>query len=156
MPANDEPHGIFTLNPEQQSVVVVVSGTEVTRALVINVTRLAGTFGNASVGYRITGGINEVMDIQEMLGGRAEGRLILREGHTFSTITVPINREVRAAYSHVCRRVFTQHVLPVTLLSVCRCFCHWVQASNQSSLMLDLSVLSLALLLASFMKPALQ
>ncbi|XP_028269622.1 adhesion G-protein coupled receptor V1 [Parambassis ranga] len=94
VPANDEPHGIYTLNPEQQSLVVVVSGTEVTRALVINVTRLAGTFGNASVGYRIAGGIDEVMDIQEMLGGRAEGRLFLREGHTFGTITVPISREV--------------------------------------------------------------
>lgn len=95
MRANDEPHGVFSLNTEQQSVVVVMSGSEVTRALVMNVTRLAGLFGNASVGYRISGGIDEVMDIEEILGGRAEGRLFLREGQTFSTITVPISSQVR-------------------------------------------------------------
>ncbi len=95
MRANDEPHGVFSLNPEQQSVVVLGSGSEVARALVMNVTRFAGLFGNASVGYRISGGIDEVMDIEEILGGRAEGRLFLREGQTFSTITVPINSQVR-------------------------------------------------------------
>ncbi|KAI3372466.1 hypothetical protein L3Q82_022949 [Scortum barcoo] len=94
VPANDEPHGVFSLNPEQQSIVVVRSGSEVTRALVMNVTRLAGLFGNASVGYKISGGIDEVMDIKEILGGRAEGRLFLREGQAFSAITVPISSQV--------------------------------------------------------------
>lgn len=93
--ANDEPHGVFTLNPEQQSIMVVGLGSEVTRALVMNVTRLAGLFGNASVGYRISGGIDEVMDIGEILGGQAEGRLFLREGQAFGTITVPISSRVR-------------------------------------------------------------
>lgn len=93
--ANDEPHGVFSLNPEQQSIVIVGSGSEVTRALVMNVTRLAGLFGNTSVGYRISGGIDEVMDIKEILGGRAEGRLFMREGQTFSTIIVPISSQVR-------------------------------------------------------------
>ncbi|XP_029296357.1 LOW QUALITY PROTEIN: adhesion G-protein coupled receptor V1 [Cottoperca gobio] len=92
--ANDEPHGVFSLNPEQQSIVVVGSDSEVTRALVMNVTRLAGLFGNTSVGYRISGGIDEVMAIEEILGGQAEGRLLLREGQTFSTITVPISNQV--------------------------------------------------------------
>lgn len=95
MRANDEPHGVFSLTPAQQSVVVVGSGSEVTRALVMNVTRLAGLFGNASVGYKISGGIDEVMDIEEILGGKAQGRLFLREGQTFSTITVPISNQVR-------------------------------------------------------------
>lgn len=95
MRANDEPHGVFSLNPEQQSIVVVGSGSEVTRALVMNVTRLAGLFGNASVGYRISGGIEEVMDIKEILGGRAEGRLFFREGQTFGTITVLISSQVQ-------------------------------------------------------------
>ncbi|XP_069555964.1 adhesion G-protein coupled receptor V1 [Brachyistius frenatus] len=94
VPANDEPHGVFALNSEQQSIVVVGSGLEVTRALVMNVTRLAGLFGNASVGYRIRGEIDEVMDIEEILGGRAEGRLLLREGETFGTIMVPISNQV--------------------------------------------------------------
>ncbi|XP_070689817.1 adhesion G-protein coupled receptor V1 [Pempheris klunzingeri] len=92
--ANDEPHGVFSLNSEQQSIVVVGSGLEVTRALVMNVTRHAGLFGNASVGYRISGGIDEVMDIEEILGGQAEGRLFLIEGRDFSVITVPISSQV--------------------------------------------------------------
>lgn len=94
MPANDEPHGVFSLNTEQQSVVVVGSGFNLTRAVVINVTRLAGLFGNASVGYRITGGVDVMMDIQEILRGQAEGSLFMREGQTFSTITVPISSQV--------------------------------------------------------------
>lgn len=94
MLANDEPHGVFSLNPEQQSIVVIGAGSEVTRALVMNVTRLAGLFGNASVGYRISGGIDEVMDIEEILGGQAEGRLFMRAGETFSSITVPISSQV--------------------------------------------------------------
>ncbi|KAM9393782.1 adhesion G-protein coupled receptor V1 [Pholidichthys leucotaenia] len=94
VPANDDPHGVFYLNPEQQSIVVIGSGSEITRALVINVTRLAGLFGNASVGYRITGGVDEVMDIGEVLEGQAEGRLFISEGQTLGTNTVPINIQV--------------------------------------------------------------
>lgn len=95
MPANDEPHGVFSLNPKQQSVVVMGSGSEVTRALVLNVTRLAGLFGNASIGYRISGGIEEVMDMKEILGGHSEGRMFFREGQTFSTMTVFISSQVQ-------------------------------------------------------------
>ncbi|XP_070760191.1 adhesion G-protein coupled receptor V1 [Enoplosus armatus] len=94
VPANDEPHGVFSLNPEQQFIMVVGSGSEITRVLVMNVTRLAGLFGNTSVAYRISGGIDEMMDIGEILGGQAEGMLFLREGQTFSTIIVPISSQV--------------------------------------------------------------
>lgn len=95
MPANDEPHGVFSLNPKQQSVVVMGSGSEVTRALVLNVTRLAGLFGNVSIGYKISGGVEDVMDIQEILAGQAEGRMFFREGQTFSTMTVFISNQVQ-------------------------------------------------------------
>lgn len=95
MPANDEPHGVFSLNPKQQSVVVMGSGSEVTRAFVLNVTRLAGLFGNVSIGYRISGGIEEVMDMKEILGGQAEGRMFFREGQTFSNMTVFISSQVQ-------------------------------------------------------------
>ena len=61
----------------------------------MNVTRLAGLFGNVSVGYRISGRIDEMMDIKEILGGQAQGRLLLREGQTFISITVPISSQVR-------------------------------------------------------------
>lgn len=60
----------------------------------MNVTRLAGLFGNASVGYRISGGMEEVTDIKEIVGDHAEGRLLFNEGQTSSTITVVISREV--------------------------------------------------------------
>ncbi|MEQ2176232.1 hypothetical protein GOODEAATRI_025891, partial [Goodea atripinnis] len=71
-----------------------VKRSQVTRALVVNVTRLAGLFGNASVGYKISGRGTEVMDIQEILRGQAEGRLLMREGQAFSQITVPISSQV--------------------------------------------------------------
>lgn len=95
MPANDEPHGVFSLNPEQQAVVVVGSVSQLSRALVVNVTRLAGLFGNASVGYKISGRGTEEMDIHDTLGGRAEGRLLMIEGQPFGQITLPISSEVR-------------------------------------------------------------
>ncbi|KAM9743556.1 adhesion G-protein coupled receptor V1 isoform 2-T3 [Menidia menidia] len=113
VPANDEPHGVFFLNPEQQSVVIVGSGSEVTRALVVNVTRLAGLFGNVSVGYRISGGVDEIMDIDEIFGGKAEGRLLLREGQPFSTITVPISNQVFLALGSS----FTAELTDVRLIS---------------------------------------
>lgn len=95
MPANDEPHGVFSLSPGQQSIAVLRSGSEVTRALLMNVTRLAGLFGNISVGYRISGGIENMMDVEEIFGGKEEGTLFFRDGQTFGTITVPISSQVR-------------------------------------------------------------
>ncbi|XP_062238571.1 adhesion G-protein coupled receptor V1 [Platichthys flesus] len=92
--ANDDPHGVFSLNPEQQSIVVAGAGSEVTRALVMNLTRLAGVFGNASVGYKISGGMDELMDMEEILGGQAEGRVFMRAGETSSTLTVLITSQV--------------------------------------------------------------
>uniref|UniRef100_A0A3Q3W600 Adhesion G-protein coupled receptor V1 n=1 Tax=Mola mola TaxID=94237 RepID=A0A3Q3W600_MOLML len=94
VPANDEPHGVFSLSPGQQSIAVLRSGSEVTRDLVMNVTRLAGLFGNISVGYRIIGGIENMMDVEEIFGGKEEGTLFFREGQTFGTITVPISSQV--------------------------------------------------------------
>lgn len=95
MPANDDPHGVFSLDREEQSIVVVGSGSEASRALALNVTRLAGLFGNASVGYRISGGIDEVMAMDVILGGRAEGRLFFREGQSFSSLLLPISSQVK-------------------------------------------------------------
>uniref|UniRef100_A0A3Q3GBS3 Adhesion G-protein coupled receptor V1 n=1 Tax=Labrus bergylta TaxID=56723 RepID=A0A3Q3GBS3_9LABR len=111
--ANDEPHGVFSLDPEQQSIVVVGSGSEVTRALILNVTRLAGLFGNASVGYRISGEMDEVMDMEEILGGQAEGRLLIREGQTLSTVTVPISSQVFLSAG----KSFTAELTDVRLVS---------------------------------------
>lgn len=91
MPANDEPHGLFSLSPHQQPFVVLGSGSEVSRALSINVTRLAGLFGNASVGYKIRGAVGEE---REILGEQAEGRIFFMENRTVATLTVPISNQV--------------------------------------------------------------
>lgn len=144
MPANDDPHGVFSLNPVQQSVVVVGSGSEVNRTLIVNVTRLAGLFGNVSVGYKISGEVGKLMDIQEILGGRAEGRLLMTEGQTFKEITIPISSEVRK------RRFLKETLIKSSLIDLIqfkdiyflfflshRHFCRWVRASPQSSLTLD-------------------
>lgn len=74
---------------------IVESESQITRVLVMNVTRLAGLFGDTIVSYRISGGIDEVMDIREILRGQDEGTLTFREGQTFSTISVPISSQVR-------------------------------------------------------------
>lgn len=92
---------------------IATSGSQVARALVLNVTRLAGLFGNSSVGYRISGGMGEVMDIKETLGGQAEGRLFFREGQTFSSITVPISSRV----------IMNMHV-KLYVIPWCRFFLH--------------------------------
>ncbi|XP_075895105.1 adhesion G-protein coupled receptor V1 isoform X2 [Nelusetta ayraudi] len=110
--ANDEPHGVFSLKPEQQSIVVVGSGSQVNRALVMNVTRLAGLFGNASVGYRIGGAAEEVMDIKEIMGAHAEGRLLFSEGQTSSAVTMLISREVFLSVDET----FTAELTDVQLL----------------------------------------
>ncbi|XP_077457045.1 adhesion G-protein coupled receptor V1 [Stigmatopora argus] len=89
--ANDDPHGVFSLNPEQQSVSVVGSGQEIRRVLEINVARLAGLFGNVSVGYKISGGTKEMMDI---VGEQAEGQLLFSEGQAFSAVMLHISNQV--------------------------------------------------------------
>lgn len=149
MPANDDPHGVFSLNTEQQSVVVVGSGLNITRAVVINVTRIAGLFGNASVSYRITGGPDDMMDIEEILGGQAVGRLFMREGQTFSTITVPISSQVgteccleqeesktkiKESFKNGFENSFLKDSLVFSDFSNMsfRCFCQLAQASQQS------------------------
>uniref|UniRef100_A0AAV2MS74 Staphylococcus aureus surface protein A n=1 Tax=Knipowitschia caucasica TaxID=637954 RepID=A0AAV2MS74_KNICA len=90
--ANDDPHGVFTLNPQHQSVVIIGSGAETRRALMLNVTRSGGLFGNATVGFGIKGG-TDTDDIQQILQGQAQGRVLFREGEEFATVTVPISSE---------------------------------------------------------------
>ena len=58
----------------------------------LNVTRQAGAFGNASVAYRVGGGGPEA---QGLLGGRAVGRVLVREGETHTAVSLPISSQVR-------------------------------------------------------------
>uniref|UniRef100_A0A8C7IVD8 Adhesion G-protein coupled receptor V1 n=1 Tax=Oncorhynchus kisutch TaxID=8019 RepID=A0A8C7IVD8_ONCKI len=91
--ANDEPHGLFGLDVEQQAVVVAGMGAGLGRLLTLKVTRQAGAFGNASVGYRISTGPG--LDGQELLGEAAVGRALVKDGEDSASVHVPINSLVR-------------------------------------------------------------
>lgn len=132
MRASDDPHGVFSLKPEQQSVVVVGSFSQVNRALVINVTRLAGLFGNASVGYKIGGGAEEAMDIREMVGEHAEGRLFFSEGQASSAVTVLVSREVGPTTQPSLSLPKHLDVQLVPNVFPSRCFCQSTRLSQQS------------------------
>nr|XP_029492889.1 adhesion G-protein coupled receptor V1-like [Oncorhynchus nerka] len=90
--ANDEPHGVFGLAAERQAVVVVGRGAGLVRLLSLNVTRQAGAFGNASVGYRISTGPG--LNGQELLGGAAVGRVLIKHGEDSASDSVPISTQV--------------------------------------------------------------
>ncbi|KAM6965415.1 adhesion G-protein coupled receptor V1 [Aplochiton taeniatus] len=87
--ANDDPHGVFALDPDLQGVAILGTGPEVRRALTVNVTRRAGLFGNASVGYRITG-----LEVQQLLGTEAVGRLLMKDGERSAAVILPISSQV--------------------------------------------------------------
>ncbi|CDQ85494.1 unnamed protein product, partial [Oncorhynchus mykiss] len=91
--ANDEPHGVFGLAAERQAVVVVGRGAGLVRLLALNVMRQAGAFGNASVGYRISTGPG--LNGQELLGGAAVGRVLIKHGEDSASDSVPISTQVR-------------------------------------------------------------
>uniref|UniRef100_A0A8C4S4U8 Adhesion G-protein coupled receptor V1 n=1 Tax=Erpetoichthys calabaricus TaxID=27687 RepID=A0A8C4S4U8_ERPCA len=85
--SNDDPHGLFAIYSPLQSVTV---GQDLMRYIVLNVTRLAGTFGNVTVEYKITAntpGGDFFMD-------KVLGNLIIRDGAKFGTSTVPISNQV--------------------------------------------------------------
>ncbi|XP_061753493.1 adhesion G-protein coupled receptor V1 [Nerophis ophidion] len=86
--ANDDPRGVFSLNPEQQSVAVLGSESALRRVLLMNATRLAGLFGNVSVGYRISHGTEEGLDVA------SEGQLLFADGQAVSGVTFPISNQV--------------------------------------------------------------
>ncbi|MBN3308256.1 GPR98 protein, partial [Amia calva] len=85
--ANDEPHGVFALYSGLQSMAV---GEGLNRLIVLNVTRHAGTFGNVTVEYNITldgPGQDSFMDTMH-------GNLLVKDGASFGSSTVPISSQV--------------------------------------------------------------
>uniref|UniRef100_F7FXQ0 Adhesion G-protein coupled receptor V1 n=1 Tax=Monodelphis domestica TaxID=13616 RepID=F7FXQ0_MONDO len=87
VPANDDPHGVFALYARWQSIVVEQS---LNRYIQINVTRLAGTFGDVAVGYRILPNSPD----QPIVTERTEGHLIVKGGTSYKVDTVPIMNQV--------------------------------------------------------------
>ncbi|XP_019589799.2 adhesion G-protein coupled receptor V1 [Rhinolophus sinicus] len=85
--ANDDPHGVFAVYADRQSVLI---GQNLSRFIQINVTRLAGTFGDVAVGYRISSDHKE----QPIITENAERQLVVKGGARYKVDTVPIKRQV--------------------------------------------------------------
>ncbi|NWU90141.1 GPR98 protein, partial [Upupa epops] len=84
--ANDEPHGVFAMYSDQQSVLVE---RNLDRYIQINITRHAGTFGEVIVEYRITSQHEEAL-----IDPKNEvGHFIVRDGASFGVKRVPISNQ---------------------------------------------------------------
>lgn len=85
--ANDDPHGAFALYAGRQSVFIE---QDLTRFIQINVTRLAGTFGDVAVRYRISSDQKE----QPVVTEDAERQLVVQDGASSKVDMVPIKSQV--------------------------------------------------------------
>ncbi|KAJ8414918.1 hypothetical protein AAFF_G00024410 [Aldrovandia affinis] len=90
--ANDEPHGVFALYREGQA--MMVSGRNRSRHVALNVMRLAGAFGNVTVEYRVTADVPSSGSDQDFLVGTGRGQLLVKDGESFASVTVPISSQV--------------------------------------------------------------
>lgn len=86
--SNDEPHGVFALPPQSQA--LILNATDRSRHLALNISRLAGAFGNVSVGYRIS----YPTPGQSFTEDRSTGSILVRDGEKFASATVPISTQV--------------------------------------------------------------
>ncbi|KAI7812365.1 putative G-protein coupled receptor 98, partial [Triplophysa rosa] len=86
--ANDEPHGMFALYPQNQSVGVNVADRS--RYLIISVTRLAGAFGNVSVVYRIS----FTTPGQSFTEDTITGNILVKDGEQEASAKVPLSSQV--------------------------------------------------------------
>ncbi|XP_077792347.1 adhesion G-protein coupled receptor V1 isoform X2 [Podarcis muralis] len=85
--ANDDPHGVFALYSEKQSVLVK---NDLSRHIQINVTRHAGTFGDVIVEYHVSSPSEESL----VTPANAVGHLLVKAGSNFGVKTVPIHTQV--------------------------------------------------------------
>uniref|UniRef100_A0A8C3RD85 Adhesion G-protein coupled receptor V1 n=1 Tax=Cyanoderma ruficeps TaxID=181631 RepID=A0A8C3RD85_9PASS len=84
--ANDDPHGVFALYSDQQSVLV---GKDLDRYVQINVTRHAGVFGEVMVEYCVTALHDEALIEPE----NEVGVLTIEDGASFGVKRVPISNQ---------------------------------------------------------------
>ncbi|XP_039111424.1 adhesion G-protein coupled receptor V1 [Hyaena hyaena] len=85
--ANDDPHGVFALYSDYQSVLV---GQNLSRFIQINVTRLAGTFGDVAVGFQISSDQKE----QPVVSENTERQLVVKDGARYKVDMVPVRSQV--------------------------------------------------------------
>ncbi|XP_058384943.1 adhesion G-protein coupled receptor V1 [Diceros bicornis minor] len=85
--ANDDPHGVFALYSDHQSILI---GQDLSRFIQINVTRLAGTFGDVAVGFQISYDQKE----QPIVTESAERQLVVKDGARYKVDMVPVKSQV--------------------------------------------------------------
>lgn len=85
--ANDDPHGVFALYSDQQSVLIE---RDLDRYVQINVTRHAGVFGEVVIQYQISSHHKEALTAP----GDEEGYLAIKDGASFGVKRVPISSQV--------------------------------------------------------------
>ncbi|KAG8456387.1 hypothetical protein GDO86_002244 [Hymenochirus boettgeri] len=81
---NDDPHGVFTVDPATQSIIVT---NDLSRYVQVNISRLAGTFGNITVEYQIS--TVEEQGVLKMIL-RA---VLIKDGARYGISTVPISSQ---------------------------------------------------------------
>ncbi|XP_017551078.2 adhesion G-protein coupled receptor V1 isoform X2 [Pygocentrus nattereri] len=86
--ANDEPHGVFAFPPQWQA--LVINATDRSRHLALNISRLAGAFGNVSVGYRVS----YPTPGQSFTEDRSTGSVLVRDGEKSASVRVPVSTQV--------------------------------------------------------------
>ncbi|XP_075069096.1 adhesion G-protein coupled receptor V1 [Mixophyes fleayi] len=85
--ANDDPHGVFFLDPASQTIIV---DSDLGRYVQVNVTRLAGTFGNVTVEYQVSFGQSE----QENQTRTVVWKGLIPDGASYGVSAVPISSQV--------------------------------------------------------------
>ncbi|XP_045141134.1 adhesion G-protein coupled receptor V1 [Echinops telfairi] len=85
--ANEDPHGVFALYPQHQALLI---GPNLSRYLQINITRLAGTFGEVAVGFGVSSDHKE----QSIATANAERQLVVEDGARYKVDTVPIKNQL--------------------------------------------------------------
>uniref|UniRef100_A0A096MK89 Adhesion G-protein coupled receptor V1 n=1 Tax=Rattus norvegicus TaxID=10116 RepID=A0A096MK89_RAT len=104
--ANDDPHGIFALYSDQQSVLI---GQNLIRSIQINITRLAGVFGAVAVTLQILSDNKEDPVATE----NEERQMVIKDGARYKVGLVPLKNQVFLSLGSN----FTLRLLSARLLS---------------------------------------
>lgn len=91
--ANDDPHGVFALYSDHQSVLI---GQNLIRSIQINVTRLAGMFGDVAVRFRILSDNKE----DPIASENEERQLVIKDGARYKVDLVPLKNQVCSTSSN--------------------------------------------------------
>ncbi|GAB5567024.1 adhesion G-protein coupled receptor V1 isoform X4 [Prionailurus iriomotensis] len=108
--ANDDPHGVFALYSDYQSILV---GKNLSRFIQINVTRLAGTFGDVAVGFRISSDQKEQLVVSE----NSDRQLVVKDGARYKVDLVPVRSQPPFPVFLSLGSNFTLQLLTVMLVS---------------------------------------